>query len=360
MRHDAIVVGAGIHGLCAAFHLRRAGVRRLAVLEAGLPGHTHGSSHGQTRITRSSYHDARFVEMAREAHAAGWPALEAALGQPLRVRTPGVFFGPPGPFDAYLQATLGGAAAVEQIDLERARRDFPLLRFADDDRVLLDHSAAMVLAATTMAGLRTWLVAAGAELRWQTPVRAVRAEADAVTVATDAGDLRAPRVVLAAGPWSARLAATALPPLVVLRQTVGYFDVDAPPEAVAAGVFPVWARIGARTEQFDYGLPSHAGSGLKLARHRTTGDGDDPDAAAPPVDPTSLLALAAERLAVAVRCLRRAEPCLYTMAPGQDFTIARHPASPRLVTIAACSGHGFKFGPVVGRHAAELALSIDG
>jgi glycine/D-amino acid oxidase-like deaminating enzyme len=29
-----------------------------------------------------------------------------------------------------------------------------------------------------------------------------------------------------------------------------------------------------------------------------------------------------------------------------------------VVTVAACSGHGFKFGPVIGQQAADLALAI--
>jgi sarcosine oxidase len=44
------------------------------------------------------------------------------------------------------------------------------------------------------------------------------------------------------------------------------------------------------------------------------------------------------------------------MTPDHGFDVATLPHDPRIVTIAACSGHGFKFGPVIGRMAAELAL----
>ena len=74
--------------------------------------------------------------------------------------------------------------------------------------------------------------------------------------------------MLACGPWSGRLTGAALPPLVVQPQEVGYFDVDAPVAAIAAGSFPVWARIGRTAEDFTYGLPSLHGSGLKAAVHR--------------------------------------------------------------------------------------------
>jgi glycine/D-amino acid oxidase-like deaminating enzyme len=348
-----------VHGLCAAFALRRAGLRRLTVLEARAPGHDAGSSHGQLRITRASYHERRFVQLALEARNRDWPALEAALGTELRVPTPGLFFGPRGgPFDAYLAATLGSGADVETMTAERARRQFPLLRIDDIDQALLDHTAAMVLAERTMVGLRAWLAEHEVALRWLTPATRLADDGHSMRIETPTGDIRARRVVLATGPWLARLAGTATPSVVVLRQTVGYFDVAATGAALMAPAFPVWARIGLAANEFDYGLPSHAGAGLKLARHRTEGAADDPDAASGPADTDALWALARARFAVDVRALQTTERCLYTMAPAQDLSVARHPHWSRVATITACSGHGFKFAPAIGRMAAEVALAM--
>lgn len=351
---DCLVVGAGIHGLCTAFWLRRAGIHRIAVLERGAPGHAEGSSHGALRITRSSYHEATFVQLAAEANRSDWPAIEHALGSQLRLPTPGLFFGPPsGPFGAWLAATLGSGAHVEQIEAAAARRRFPLLRIADGDACLLDHTAAVVLAAATMAGLRAWLAAAGVALCWRTPVLQFSG-GDVVRAVTPAGEFTAPCAVLAAGPWLGRLSPADEPMLTVQRQEVGYFDVDAPPDACAPGTFPVWAHIADGPEGFQYGLPSHDGSGLKAAFHRTAGVGVDPDVAPPPIDADALLALARERFCVPVRRLRAAEHCLYTVTPDHGFVVRRREDMANVVTIAACSGHGFKFGPLVGRMAAEL------
>jgi glycine/D-amino acid oxidase-like deaminating enzyme len=44
------------------------------------------------------------------------------------------------------------------------------------------------------------------------------------------------------------------------------------------------------------------------------------------------------------------------MARGHDLRVARAAGAP-VVTIAACSGHAFKFGPLLGRMAADLALA---
>lgn len=352
---DCVIVGAGIHGLCTAFWLRRLGVRDVLVLEQGEPGHGRGSSHGAARITRSSYDDPAFVALARRAHAEGWPALEQALGVALRAPTPGLFFGPPdGPFAGYARATLQGGVAVEALDVAAARRRFPLLRIDANDGVLLDHTAAVVLAAETMHGLRAWLAASGVELRFATPVIALDDRGDGVEVVAARGVWRADHVVLATGPWTPRLARD--PQLTVLRQEVGYVAVDAPATACAPGNFPVWCRIGARTADFHYGLPSLAGSGLKVAVHHTTGAGIDPDADAPAIDTTALLELARARFTARVLALQHTERCLYTMTADGRFAVCDDEAR-RVTTIAACSGHAFKFGPIVGRMAADAVVA---
>jgi glycine/D-amino acid oxidase-like deaminating enzyme len=51
--HDVIVVGAGVMGSAAAYQLAKDG-RQVLLLEQFQIGHTRGSSHGGSRITRSS------------------------------------------------------------------------------------------------------------------------------------------------------------------------------------------------------------------------------------------------------------------------------------------------------------------
>ena len=46
--------------------------------------------------------------------------------------------------------------------------------------------------------------------------------------------------------------------------------------------------------------------------------------------------------------------CLYTNAPDDEFVIDRHPAAPGVAFASACSGHGFKFAPIVGEILADL------
>jgi sarcosine oxidase len=49
-----------------------------------------------------------------------------------------------------------------------------------------------------------------------------------------------------------------------------------------------------------------------------------------------------------------AVPCMYTMAPDEHFVLGFAPGDERVVVCSPCSGHGFKFVPVVGEVIADL------
>jgi hypothetical protein len=47
--------------------------------------------------------------------------------------------------------------------------------------------------------------------------------------------------------------------------------------------------------------------------------------------------------------------CLFTNAPDGHFLLDLHPDYPQVAYASACSGHGFKFGSVIGEILADLA-----
>jgi sarcosine oxidase len=51
--------------------------------------------------------------------------------------------------------------------------------------------------------------------------------------------------------------------------------------------------------------------------------------------------------------LQRMETCLYTNRSSDEFLLERRG---RVVVGSPCSGHGFKFAPVIGKRLAALAL----
>jgi sarcosine oxidase len=355
----ALVVGAGVNGLATAWQLARRGVPRVALVERFRPGHDRGSSHGFSRITRSSYGDPLWVRLAQAAHAEEWPRLERESGETLLHPVPGLFFGPPeGPFEQWAAAIGAVGADVERLDLREARRRFPLFRFPGAAGVLQDRTAAVIAADATIRALARRCVVEGVHVLENTRVLDVDWGASPFALATDRGELLAERLVIAAGPWTRALVPALAPRLTVRRQSVGFFRLEADAAAVRPGPFPVWVHLGPGENGVRYGLPEFGRAGVKAGLHEVAGENHDPDERPGPDEPTLERVRAFVDELFAVRVLERlhAETCLYTSTASEDFVIAEVPGASGAVVVSACSGHGFKFAPLVGRLAAELLM----
>ncbi|KGM01034.1 FAD-dependent oxidoreductase, partial [Cellulomonas cellasea] len=84
-RVDHVVVGGGVMGAAAAWQLARRG-REVVLVERFEPGHARGASHGTSRIYRTTYAAAEYLDLAREALGL-WRELEDEAGVPGEVLT---------------------------------------------------------------------------------------------------------------------------------------------------------------------------------------------------------------------------------------------------------------------------------
>src|SRR3954469_16261079 len=81
-------------GSATAYHLAKRGQRVLGV-EQFSPGHTQGSSHGDSRIIREQYFEhPQYVPLVQRAYEL-WRDLERRSGVPLMRINGGLMIGPP-------------------------------------------------------------------------------------------------------------------------------------------------------------------------------------------------------------------------------------------------------------------------
>ena len=345
-RVDAVVVGAGAMGSAAAWWLARAG-REVVLLERFEQGHSRGSSHGATRSFRLAYPDRRYVEMARRALPL-WRQLEAETGIVLLETTGGVDHGDPAGVDAVAAALAAGGAPGERLSAAEAEARWPGMRFEHD--VLFQPDAGRCLADRTVRVLQDAVAALGGEVRFSEPALEIEpagaAEDQAVRVRTAADTYHAPVCVVAAGAWIARLLPEVpLPPLTVTQEQVFHF----PPRDPGAE----WPSFIHHRDPYLYGLAS-PGEGVKVAEHHA-GAVVDPDRRDFATDPSGAQRVARyveEWFPGLVRQAASSTTCLYTSTPDHDFHVRRHGP---VVAVSACSGHGFKFTPLIGQTAATLA-----
>jgi sarcosine oxidase len=339
---DAIVVGAGVMGSAAAWRLSTRG-RSVLLLEQFEVGHTRGSSHGGSRIFRYAYPDAEYVALARRARPL-WSELESESESTLIDVTGGVDHGDPRAVGEIADALTAAGVPYERWSATEANERFPVLRFDRD--VCYQSDAGRCRAGAAVDALVRCAIARGVELREGERVVGIDETADGARVRTDAGEYSAPLVVVAAGAWVAGL--VGLAPVRVTREQYVHLPPRDPAQA--------WPSfIHYRGPVPAYGLET-PGEGVKLGDHHAGELLTDPDS------PAVLHAEASARLvAYASEWIPGVEPvavstatCLYTTTPTEDFVIDR--VGP-IVICSPCSGHGFKFAPIVGELVAGL---VDG
>lgn len=311
----AVVVGAGVMGCAAAWALRARGAE-VTVLEQFDLDTTRGSSHGRSRIFRLAYPDPAWVRLAQEAYA-GWRDLDPGL------------LGLYGLVELAPEAALTSAHAltecgvayriVTEVDGVAVPDGWTALRVADAGIVFADRARRAFLE--------------GVDLRANTRVDSL-------------DDLDADVVVVAAGAWVRRLVPDV--PVRVTRETVAYFRREGAPLPSVVDLDPA-THGHAMYALYD---PVH---GLKAGAHHAGREADPDDEGAP--DPAVVERIAAwvgERFRGVDTEPVQTDSCLYTSTADESFVLERRG---RVVVGSACSGHGFKFAPAVGRRLAELALA---
>ena len=356
---DAIVVGLGAHGSAAAAELSRRGLRVLG-LERFRRGEAMGSSGGRTRMIRIAHYESPAEVPLVRASWERWRALEAETGTSLLAPTPGLYAGPAesAVVAGSLAAARGGAVGHSVLDADAIRARWPVFAPSDDSVGVVDEGAGVLRADRA---IEAHLVAAerlGAALRFD--ARAVDwrpAPGGGVEVATEDGAVvGADRLVLTAGPWTSWFVPDLALPLVVERQPVVWLQPAAgfPANELALGRLPIW--LWATPTGTMYGFPWDDELGLKVAMHHggAVAEPDEVDRVVGPADEAVVRRFVAERMPAMDGPIRSSTVCLYTNTPDDEFVIDRHPAAPGVAFASACSGHGFKFAPVVGEILADL------
>lgn len=373
MRYDVIVVGLGAVGAAAVLHLARRGAKVLGI-DRFSPPHHHGSSHGDTRITRSAIGEGvEYSALALRSHQL-WREYEALTGQTLFVRNGCL--------------TISGADAVVMHDVddffanvENAARQYgiphrvfndaadiraryPQFAVQPGDKAILDAEAGYLYVERCIAAELELAAQAGAELLTDTRVMSIEPSSTGVDVATgDNQRFTADRVLIAAGAWLPGFVAGELSRhFTVTRQVLHWFEIKSNPERFTPDNCPVFIwqvpRRG-NIESSIYGFPveGDASNGLKVT-HEETGPATDPDHVDRTVDEERDTARTFRTYIepflpdLGPRSVRTAT-CLYTRVPRSRFIIDRDPRSERVLFASACSGHGFKHSAALGEALAD-------
>ena len=345
------VVGCGAMGAAAGWRLQKRGAE-VVCFDRYSPPHEIGSTHGESRVTRTAYFEGPwYVPLLKETFGM-WRELEAESKQQLLTLTGLLMIGAP---DS--EAVVASQAAANEhgleikvLDASELRRRYPGHTVGDGEIAVFDPQAGFLRVEAIVSAMTREL-----NVRRNTKVTGVDPKSDGVEVSTAQGSEMFDAAVIATGPWMSEL--VPFLPLKVERQVLVWLAIQSGADWFSPERFPVWIREA--TPQGDvYGLPTLDGLSIKLARHHG-GETVDPATVrrtATDADLDPLRLFVTKYLHGVTRHVTRSAVCLYTNTPDRHFAIGLHPESERVAIVSACSGHGFKFAPVVGDIAADLVL----
>ena len=380
-RYEAIVVGLGAAGSAATYHLARRGHRVLG-LEMFQRAHGLGSSGGLTRIIRMSYFEhPDYVPLLERAWDL-WLELERETGESLMRQTGGLYAGAPDSeiLAGSIESARRHGLAHEVLDADEMRRRWPIFRFGDEMRGLLEERGGVLAPERSIDAHLAVAERYGAELRFEEQVLGWEPVGGGVRVRTSAGTYEADRLVVAAGAWIPGLLPGVDLRLWVERVPLFWLEPTRPARDMRLEELPVWIMevpqisggavpepiwageiahghgLGGETEAF-YGFPLDE-VGLKVARHHSgvRTDPDTVDREPSARDEAVIRAFTQRYMPAADGPVTRGMVCMYTNTPDLHFVIDRHPQHDAVVFASACSGHGFKFSSVTGEVLADLAI----
>lgn len=349
------IVGAGIAGLSTAWSLTKRG-HQVTLLEQGPIPNPLAASGDHHRIIRRAYPAGTYAGAITEAYAA-WDEMWADLGTShydhrgfLCVSTE---MGDEA--EQYLEGLREGGFPFEMLEPAEIVRRYPFIDASQARYGYYSPEGGVLHCKRIASAMADWLRRNGADVRENTRVQAIDADAGAVTLG-DGAAITADLVVVTAGAWANSLFPALRQVLTTYRTAVVYLE---PPADLAAawGAAPVILDLGGNRDR--YILPPSGGGGLKFGTgmHKKPTDDADKDRTPRDGEGAEILKWFAPEIARTEEYrIGQVVTCCYTFTPDERFFAER---MGKALIVSACSGHGYKFGAAVGRRVADAVESGD-
>ena len=353
--YDTVVVGAGVFGAWAAYHLQQCG-QSVLLLDAYGAANSRASSGGETRIIRMGYGADEIYTRSAKSSLAIWQDFFRDAGEPLFHQTGVLWLAHSA--DPYSLATLKtlerAGVRFEHLAPDELTRRFPQIVFDQDMWGILEPESGVLMARRAVQAIVREVREHGVGYLPESVV-APAGRGRLNSLRTQSGlAVTAANFIFACGPWLPKIFPDLLGELIrPTRQEVFFFGVEAGDRRFSPPMMPAWVDF----KDLVYGIPDIENRGFKIAidRHGPPFDPDTGERLAT----TEGLASVREHLARRLPALRHApvietRVCQYENTPNGDFIIDRHPDFDNVWLMGGGSGHGFKHGPALGAYVAGL------
>lgn len=345
-RGTVIVIGAGIAGLSTAWALQRRGFK-VSVFEQGPIPNPRATSYDEHRITRHAYGTLEGYGHLMPAAFAMYDEMWRDIGTDHFARSKVVYFlrEEVSWYEPTARVLDQLSSGYRDIPLDEMRERFPMVETEGLTRVVETDEGGMLFPIRILTDLVVTLGNRG--VRFYADSRVSEVDPGVGTIIANGREHRADHLVIAAGAWVNKLTPLLTETMVPSRQAVMYL---APPPELAQRWSEAPVLIDMGLHSGTYTLPPRRGTRLKVGDHVFTRSGDaDGDRIATDADVARLESAArrAYRDFDRYQVLER-KICFYTVTRDDSERFAVRPWGERAWVVSACSGHGFKFGALIG------------
>jgi sarcosine oxidase len=243
------------------------------------------------------------------------------------------------------------------LDRAAMAASYPQHKLAAGDVAILDELAGVLRAEESIRACMALAQDRTAAVHNRALVQRIEPGSRHVDIAVDGENVRVRHAIVCAGPWLPDLISIPGCELEIERQVITWFK-GSSPESFAPNRFPAFVRELA-DETIGFGIPDMGDGLIKVGIHHGDGEIVHPDSMDRSVqrrDYESTESFAAAYIEGLLPAVAKSMVCLYTNSPDSHFVVGEIPGVPNVTIVSPCSGHGFKFAPLIGEIAADLAL----
>jgi sarcosine oxidase subunit beta len=349
---DVGIVGGGIHGAAAAFHLAGRGVS-VVLFERGTPA---SGPTGRSSAVCRAYYTNEFLARAARDSIAMFERFEELTGVDAGFRRTGFRYLHPPEDLAAVRSAVGRlnelGITTDLWEPDEIASQLPGIDLEGVGVAAYEHDAGYADPHAATEGLVRGAASGGAMIRSGTAIEDVEltAAGGCVLASADGARTGCGRILIAAGPWTRPLAkrvGTDLP-LTIERHIVGTFRwASAEPVPAHSDLIQGYYLRPEGDRQFLMG-PVHPEPDV---------DPDDYAQEIAPDEVERLASMVVRRVpALAAAKSTRGWASLYDVSPDWQPVIGE--IAPGVFVDAGTSGHGFKLAPALGAHVADLVMGV--
>jgi monomeric sarcosine oxidase len=359
-KNTVVVVGGGIMGVQAAWHLAQLG-QSVTVLDQFDVPNQWAASGDHLRVFRLTYgKDAFYTEMALKSLPL-WLELNA-LSEEMLLQQNGVLelATKESGYEAQSLAVLKERhVRFERLDAQEVRKRYPMYNPRALKWALFHPDGGMIWANRAVAATASIVQRKNVRIRSNVRVTQILKDKNGVRAVKDAtGKIwEAERFLFTAGYWTSELLKSYGIPIKITKQEQLFLRPLSNRGRYRPEHFPVFASLS----QGFYGFPVHLHGFIKIGDHKK-------GPVVKKADPELLRELTPKFEKSCRAFLKKFLPelagftefeghvCWYDNTPDDDFIMDKLPDVPNAYVAAGFSGHGFKFAPIVGKSMAELMI----